>query len=42
MTGIALFDTPHGAVATKRRLLEIEGALAIDTLPLFREANHGI
>lgn len=31
----------HGAVATKRRLLEIEGALAAGTLPLFREAGHG-
>lgn len=30
----------HGQVATKRRLLEIEGALAAETLPLFSEANH--
>ncbi|MGE0583382.1 MAG: methylated-DNA--[protein]-cysteine S-methyltransferase [Steroidobacteraceae bacterium] len=30
----------HGQVATKRRLLEIEGALSVEKLPLFREANH--
>ena len=30
----------HGEIATKRRLLEIEGALAAERLPLFSEANH--
>jgi len=30
----------HGHAATKRRLLEIEGALAAETLPLFSEIHH--
>lgn len=30
----------HGQVATKRRLLEIEGALAAETLPLFSKLHH--
>jgi len=30
----------HGQVATKRRLLEIEGALAPGKLPLFSEVGH--